>query len=125
MTLGGFPPRTLAALRTGRSLRIRAGTSRHRFIGIWVVVVQGRVFVRSWSRQPRSWWRTLLEEPQGAIRIASRTVPFRAVRTRSDRLKKAVDAAYIEKYGSGAQRRYALDLIKPACRATTTELVAS
>jgi hypothetical protein len=125
LTQGGFPPGTVAALRTGGSVRIQAGAGRHRFIGIWVVVVEGRVFVRSWSRKPRSWWRTLLADPQGVIRVAGRTVPVRAVRTRSERLKRAVDRAYLEKYGSGAQRRYALDLIKPACRATTTELVGS
>ena len=115
----------LAALRAGKTLEIRAGSRSHRFIGIWVVVVDGRVFVRSWSRKPRSWWRTFLADPHGAIQIAGRTMPVRAVRTRSERLKRAVDRAYLEKYGKGASRRYALDLNQPACRATTTELVAS
>ena len=41
-------------------LRIRAG-AEHRFIGIWAVVVDGRVFVRSWSLKPQGWYRTFLE----------------------------------------------------------------
>jgi hypothetical protein len=44
----------LAAIRDGKILGIRAGTQPHRFIGIWAVVVEGRVFVRSWSLKPRS-----------------------------------------------------------------------
>ncbi len=118
-----LPPRVVAVLRDGSILRIKAG-ARHRFIGIWFVVVSSRVFVRSWSRKPRSWWRTFLEDPNGTIEVGGRAVPVRAVRTRSERLKAAVDRAYLAKYGTGSQRRYALDLNRAACRATTTELVA-
>lgn len=118
-----LPRRVAAALRDGTTLRIRAGAGRHRFIGIWVVVVEGRVFVRSWSLKPRSWWRTLLIEPVGAIRVAGRTVAVRAVRTRSERLKDAVSRAYLEKYGAGGSLRYARDLGSAKSRATTTELV--
>jgi hypothetical protein len=52
-----FSPDTLAVLRERRVLRIQAGTSRHRFIGIWVVVVKDRVLVRSWSVKPNGWYR--------------------------------------------------------------------
>jgi hypothetical protein len=50
-----FPDNTLAVLRESKGLRIRAGIGQHRFIGIWVVVVKDRVFVRSWSVKPNSW----------------------------------------------------------------------
>ena len=119
----GFPGDVLTALRDGKALRIRAGTRRHRFIGIWVVVVDDRAFVRSWSLKQRSWWRTFLEEPRGSIQAAGRTIPVRAVRTRSERVKDAVDRAYLEKYGTGASLRYARDLGSAKSRATTTELV--
>jgi len=119
----GLPAGVLAALRDGKALQIRAGSGRHRFIGIWVVVVDGRAFVRSWSLKPRSWWRTFQVDPRGAIRVAGRSIAVRAVRTRSERLKKAVDRAYLAKYGTGGSRRYALDLARPTSRATTTELV--
>jgi hypothetical protein len=84
----GFPARILAAIREDKMLRIRAGNGPHRFIGIWAVVVEGRVFVRSWSLKPRSWYRTFLEEPQGAILVDGRETAVRAVRTRSERLNR-------------------------------------
>ena len=118
-----FPGKILAAIRDDKMLRIRAGTGPHRFIGIWPVVVEGRVFVRSWSLKPRSWYRTFLEEPQGAILVDGREVAVRAVRTRGDRLKDAIDEAYLEKYNSRASLKYARDLGRAKSRDTTTELV--
>jgi len=47
-----FSGQILATLRESKGLRIRAGNGTHRFIGIWVVVVNDRVFVRSWSLTP-------------------------------------------------------------------------
>jgi hypothetical protein len=118
-----FPKKTVAEIRDGGILRIRAGTQPHRIIGIWVVVVEGRVFVRSWSLKPRSWWRTFLEEPRGVIAVAGREIPVRAVQTRSERLKDAVSRAYLDKYGTGGSLHYARDLNRAKSRATTTELV--
>jgi len=118
-----FPDRILAAIRDGKILGIRAGTQPHRFIGIWAVVVENRVFVRSWSLKPRSWYRTFLEEPVGAIQVAGQEIAIRAVHTRSERLKDAVDRAYLEKYNTPGSIKYARDLGRAKSRATTTELV--
>lgn len=117
-----FPAAVLAELAEGTILRIRAGKGPHRFIGIWVVVVQHRVFIRSWSRKARSWWRTFQREPTGEIQVRGRRLRVRAVRTRSERLKDAVSRAYLEKYGSGGSLKYARDLGRAPSRATTTEL---
>ena len=118
-----FPRDILTAIRDGPILGIRAGTQPHRFIGIWAVVVEGRVFVRSWSLKPRSWYRTFLEEPRGAIQVAGQEIPVRAVHTRSERLKDAIDRAYLEKYKTPGSIKYARDLGRSRSRATTTELV--
>lgn len=123
MTRKRFPPRVLGALRDGQVLGIRAGRVPHRIIGIWVVVVEGRVFVRSWSLKPRSWWRTFLEEPQGVIEVGGKRMRVRAVQTRSERLKDAVSRAYLEKYDTPGSLKYARDLGRARSRATTTELI--
>jgi hypothetical protein len=119
----GFSPAVVAAIRDGSMLAIRAGTQPHRFIGIWAVVVEGRVFVRSWSLKPRSWYRTFLEEPRGAIVVAGKELEVRAVQTRSERVKDAVDRAYLQKYQTPGSIKYARDLGRAKSRATTTELV--
>jgi len=113
----------VARIRDGSILRIRAGTAPHRVIGIWAVVVRGRVFVRSWSLKPRSWWRTFLVEPRGVIVVGKEEIPVRAVRTRSDALKDEVDRAYLAKYNTPGSLKYARDLGRAKSRATTTELL--
>jgi hypothetical protein len=118
-----FPDDILGAIREGKILGIRAGTQPHRIIGIWAVVVEGRVFVRSWSLKPRSWYRTFLEEPRGVVQVAGREIAVRAVRTRSERLKDAIDRAYLEKYNTPGSVKYARDLGRAKSRDTTTELV--
>ena len=118
-----FPAGVVAAIRDGQVLGIRAGTQPHRIIGIWAVVVEGRVFVRSWSLKPRSWWRTLLDEPRGIVQAAGRTIPVRAIQTRSERLKEAIDRAYLEKYHTPGSLKFARDLGRARSGGTTTELV--
>ena len=118
---GKFSSALIAALRDAKSVRLRAG-GRHRFIGIWVVVVEDRAFVRSWSLKPRGWYRALLADPRGSIQLAERTVAIHAIRTRSARLKAAVDRAYLGKYATSWELKYAKDLTSPRSRASTIEL---
>jgi hypothetical protein len=118
-----FADNILAAVRDGKILGIRAGTQPHRIIGIWAVVVERRVFVRSWSLKPRSWYRTFLKDPRGVIQLGSRKISVRAVRTRSERLKHSIDHAYLKKYKTPGSIKFAKDLGRAKSRATTTELV--
>ncbi len=119
----GFTDDVLTAIRKGKIIGIKAGVQPHRFIGIWVVVIESRVFVRSWSLKQRGWYRTFLEDPRGVVSIADREIPVRAVRIRSERLKEAIDRAYLEKYDTPGSIKYARDLGGAKSRATTTELV--
>jgi hypothetical protein len=117
-----FPKDVVTAIRAGKILGIRAGMKPHRVIGIWAVVVENRVFVRSWSLKQRSWYRTFLEEPCGIIVVDGREIPVRAVFTRSERLKTAVDLAYREKFNTPGSRHYVRGLAQKKRRDTTTEL---
>ena len=119
----GFPAELLATLRQSKGLRIRAGTGLHRFIGIWVVVVKDRVFVRSWSVKPGGWYRAFLHDPRGAMRIGNQEIAIRVVRTTNKRLRDAVDRAYLDKYNSPGSLKYAQDLGSTKSRATTIELL--
>lgn len=111
-----------------RILGIRAGKdSTHRVIGIWAVVVDGCVFVRSWSMKPRSWWRTFLDDPHGEIFVGGRKrgIKVRAVQVKSETLKEKVSAAYREKYNTRGSIGYVEDMSRSPSKDTTTELVAA
>ena len=64
-----FAADLLTQLREGKALHIRAGDGSHRFISIWVVVVENRAFVRSWSVKPDGWYHAFLAVRSGMIRV--------------------------------------------------------
>lgn len=97
----GFSDDVLNALKTSRGIRLRAGTGKHRLIGIWFVIVASRIFARSWSVKSHAWYCTFLKECRGAIQVGKAEITVRAVHTRSKRPKQAVDRAYLKKYDSG------------------------
>jgi hypothetical protein len=120
-----FPPAVLDAIRDGQVLGIRAGSAPHRTIAVWAVVVNDRVFVRSWGVKPDGWYRAFVEEPVGAILPMGRKreIPVRARPARGERLLDQVSQAYREKYHTPGSLKYVRDLARPRSRKTTTELM--
>lgn len=112
----------LQALKDAKILGVRAG-SEHRYTGVWVVVVEGRVFVRSWNDKPAGWYRAFRTEPRGSIQLADREIPVRAKPTRSERLQEAVSRAYAEKYPTKASQKWVSGFAEPHRTLTTLELV--
>jgi hypothetical protein len=118
-----FGDAVVASIAKERYLWIRAGSaSSHKFTGIWSVVVDGRVFVRSWYMKASGWYAAFLEEPLGAIRLGTKAVPVRAVPVRSASLLKAINAAYTEKYTTPASIKYVKGFARGKRLETTTEL---
>jgi len=119
-----LPRSVVAAIDASKILGIRAGNrSAHRFIGIWPIVIDGRVFGRSWSLTPDGWYRAFVEDPRGAIQVGSRTIRIRAVPVRSERLRDAIERAYAEKYPTPGSRRYVRGFRTKRRREATMEFV--
>lgn len=119
-----FEPETLAAFEATKYMYIRSG--QHRFIAVWVVVVNGRVIVRSWNDKPSGWYRAFLEEPRGDVRLHgkdSENVSIRAVPLRSARLNDAASSAYAAKYPTKANAKYVTGFKTAKRKATTLELL--
>ena len=113
-----------AAIDESKILGIRAGArSDHRFIGIWPVVVGGRVFARSWTQKAGGWYRTLLDDPHGIIQIGDREIRVRAVRARGERIRDAVEEAYARKYATPGSLKYVRGFRTQRRRETTIEFV--
>lgn len=123
-TSRSLPRAIVAALDASKIIGIRAGArSDHRFIGVWPVVVDGRVFVRSWTLKPGGWYRTFLDDPLGAIQVGERQVRIRAVRVTSRRINDAVEQAYADKYPTAGSRKYVRGFRTPRRRESTMEFV--
>ena len=102
-----FTKPVLDAIDKSKILGVRAGArTGHRFIGIWAVVVENRVFARSWTLKPDGWFRTFLDDPLGTIQVGNRQIRVRARRVRSERILRAMEEAYARKYPTPGSRKY-------------------
>jgi len=117
-----FPRPILEALDRARILGVRSG-GEHRYTGVWVVVVEGRVFVRSWNDKPAGWRRAFLEERRGSMQLGEHEIGIRAIQTRSDRLRQAVSSAYAQKYHTKASQKWVTGFAEPERLHATLELV--
>lgn len=117
-------PSVVKAIDESKILGIRAGArSDHRFTGVWPVVINGRVFARSWSLKPGGWYRTFLDDPLGTLQAGERSVRIRAVRVRSERMRDAVEEAYATKYPTKASMKYVRGFRTSRRREATLEFV--
>jgi len=117
-----FPSRVLDALAEASMLGVRSG-KQHRFTGIWVVVVRGRVFARSWNDKATGWRAAFRENPKGSIRWAARPVPVRTRPVRGERLLDQIQKAYAEKYSTPGSRKWVRGFRAAGRRATTIEFL--
>lgn len=117
-----FAPPLLRVLEKAKILGVRSG-DEHRYTGVWVVVVEERVFVRSWSDKPTGWYRAYRAEPRGSIQIEGRDVAVRAKPVRSERLRAAVTRALAAKYDTKASQKWTSGFAEPQRELTTLELV--
>ena len=117
-----FAEDVVEALRDAKIFGVRAGTE-HRYTGVWVVVVEGRVFVRSWNDKPTGWYRAFQAQPLGSLQLAGREIAIRARRLRGERLRDAVTRAYAGKYDTKASEKWVRGFAEPHRSATTLELL--
>jgi len=84
---------------------------------IWVLEIDGRVFVRSWRGPNAAWYRQSLLSYRA--RIAGDGFDLDVTLRESHDADDVVDAAFLAKYSS----HYALEMIAPLARETTLELL--
>jgi hypothetical protein len=122
MSKSDFAKKTIEELRSAKILGVRAGTE-HRYTGVWVVVVDDRVFARSWNDKPTGWFRAFKNEPEGKIQVGEREISVRGKVVRGARLLDAITAAFAEKYNTKGSQKWIEGFREPARLATTLEFL--
>jgi hypothetical protein len=121
---GAFDPDTLRLLDETREVRIetsRGGDAPAHRTTIWVVTVDGTVFVRSVRGEEGRWYREVSANPRAALHVGDNRIPVRAVPAADGATVEAVSEAYREKYGRtspGSTRA----MLQPETLPTTTRL---
>ena len=99
---GSFDPDTLRLIDGTREVRIETSRDEdapaHRTT-IWVVTVDGTVFVRSVRGGKGRWYREVSANPAATLHVGDDRIPVRAVPVTDDATIAAVSEAYRGKYG--------------------------
>ncbi|RDV15011.1 DUF2255 family protein [Pontibacter diazotrophicus] len=120
--MADFDQETLAYIRNNNLIGIKAGSEREKFLPIWKVLVDDRVFARSWGFGKRSWFNTFLNNANGQIQCGDKITAIRAsIPEESENLQERISQAYLDKYDKGENSFYARGIIKPEHVAKTME----
>lgn len=123
-TTARFAAPLVRALDAAKILGVRAGErSTHRFTGVWVVVVGGRAFARSWTVKPDGWYAAFREDPLGTIQVGERRIRVRARPVNGERILDAIEQAYAEKYPTPASAKWVRGFRSRKRRAATLEFL--
>jgi hypothetical protein len=117
-----FADTVVEAARNAKILGVRAG-AEHGYTGVWVVVVNGRVFVRSWNDKPTGWFRAFRKQPGGTLQVGSLEIPVSSRLVRGAGIREAVTLAFAEKYNTKASRKWVEGFAEPARVLTTLEFI--
>lgn len=117
-----FPKELYEYLATHTLIGVKGGKERDSFLNIWMVVVDGRVFARTWGKSERSWYTAFLETGEGQIRFGDRVIDVKGRKPERDpELTKAINAAYVKRFNQPENLPYAEGITKPEYEDYTME----
>lgn len=104
---------------------VRAGKDREKFTGIWMVVVEDRIFGRSYNLSERSWYTALSKGETGDIKCGKEIIPVKGSKPADIKIiTEAINRAYGKKYLVKAYNKKWVDgLAEPERVARTMEFI--
>lgn len=120
-----FPKAFLKAVGETQITSVRAGKDREKFTGIWMVVVEERIFGRSYTLSERSWYTALANGEKGDIRCGKEIIPIKGIKPKDVKsITEAINKAYEKKYLVKASNKKWVDgLAEPERVSRTMEFV--
>ena len=114
-----FDQTTLGVLRDAAEVAIRTSASPDRGIVIWIVVVDGGVFVRSFRGPGAKWYVAATADGQAVLELGDRQLPVRVTPVAEPAMIDAVSRAYLAKYAASP---YAKEMVRTEILPTTLRL---
>jgi hypothetical protein len=122
MKMATFPDEVVEVFRKAKIMGVRAGTE-HKYTGVWVVVVDGRVFARSWNNNPTGWFQSFRKLAQGTVQVEKLELSVKGRIIRSAQVRDAVTAAFAQKYPTKGSRKWVEGFAQPERVPNTLEFV--
>ncbi|MDN3693326.1 DUF2255 family protein [Chryseobacterium tructae] len=88
--------KALDFIKANTIIEIKAGSERLDFLEIWMVIIQDRIFARSWGLAERSWYNTFLKCPAGQIKCDDILYNIKAIIPEDlNQLTEEINQAYL------------------------------
>ncbi len=117
-----FPDEFYEYLEKNTLVKIKGGTQRDKFLKIWMVNVNGRIFARTWEKSKNGWFSILLEEGKGEVKYSDKVIKIEAKRNNNFEINKLIDQAYLKKYNQPQNIEYAKGITQREYTEFTVEL---
>ncbi|MDR5589079.1 DUF2255 family protein [Christiangramia sp. SM2212] len=109
-----FPQDFFNYLQENTLIEVKAGRVRESFLPIWMVVVEKRIFARSWNKSDKSWFTEFQYSGVGQIKCGDKVIDIKTSKLNgSDPLNHKISQAYLEKYKQPENIKYAVGISKP------------
>jgi hypothetical protein len=103
----------ISFIKDNNLIGIKAGLDRPAFLDIWMVVVDNRIFARSWGFAERSWYNTFLQNPKGQIKCGDKVFSIKAaIPTDKEKITEKINLAYLTKYNKEHNIEYAKGIVQ-------------
>ncbi len=123
MKLGNkFPEEFYKYLEINTLIEIKGGTKRNKYLEIWMVNVNERIFARTWGKSERGWFSCLIEEGIGTIRYLNKVINIEAKKNNNSEINKLVDKAYLQRYNQPHNTEYTNGITQKEYSEFTVEL---
>ena len=120
-----FPQELYDYLSTHTLIKVKGGRTRLKFLEIWMVEVEGRLFSRTWNKSAKSWYTAFLEEGVGQIKFGEEIIDVRGQRLEVDQeLTRQINEAYLKKYNQPFNISYAKGITQPEYEKFTMEFLS-
>lgn len=111
-------------IKNNTIIGIKAGIERSDFLEIWMVVVEDRIFARSWGLSEKSWYNTFIQHSKGQIKCGNLIFDIQGIiPADNDELTTHINHAYLAKYNSAHNIKYAEAIIKKKHIEKTMEFI--
>ena len=101
-------------LNNNTLIEIKGGLEREKFIEIWMVNVDNRIFARSWNKSKKSWFTEFQKIGVGQIKFGEKILNVFGKKTqKDDEINEKIDETYLRKYIQPENINYAKGITQP------------
>ena len=117
-----FPVDFYEYLINNTLIEIKGGIEREKFLQIWMVEVNNRVFARSWNKSEKSWFTEIERTGIGQIKYGNQIIQINGSRLSNEsNIHELINQRYLARYYQAENQFYSRGITKSEYKNYTME----